>query len=218
MLADNDYAVGQVVATVAASTYASNTLIFVIEDDAQDGPDHVSAHRSTMYVAGPYVKQGALVHTPYNTISVVKTIEQVLALNPLGVYDNLAAPMSDVFDTTLSPSSFKFTAAPSNYLLVATTLFPSGAGAHLDRATRKSLLAELKRTHDAAYWEKVMKGQNFDREDALDVDRYNRALWKGLMGSAPYPSPVLRPEAEARFDVDDPAPWCGLLPDGRIHS
>ena len=128
MVADNDYAVGQVVAAVAASPYATNTLIFAIEDDAQDGPDHVSAHRSTMYVAGPYVKQGALVHTAYNTISTVKTIEQVLALNPLNVYDSLAAPMSDVFDVTLSPASFKFTATPSNYLCVATTNLPGGRG------------------------------------------------------------------------------------------
>jgi hypothetical protein len=215
MLADNDYAVGEVVAAVAASPYASNTLIFVVEDDAQDGPDHVDAHRSTAYVAGPYVKKGALVHTAYNTISLVKTIEQVLGLNPLGVYDGLAAPMSDVFDTTLA-ASFTFQATPSNYLLVGTSLLP-GQGAKLDRATRKAVLAELERTHNAAYWEKVMKGQNFSREDDLDVGRFNRALWEGLMGSAPFPA--LRPTAKVERDADDQlAPWCGILPDGRIHS
>jgi YVTN family beta-propeller protein len=215
-VADNDYAVGELVAAVAASPYANSTLVFVIEDDAQDGPDHVDAHRSTTYVAGPYVKQGAVVSTPYNTISLVKTIEQVLGLSPLGLYDGLATPMSDVFDTTLSPS-FSFQAAPSNFLVVGTSLLPAQTDARLDPATKKDLLAVLKRTHDAAYWEKVMKGQNFAREDALDVARFNRALWHGLMGSAPYPT--VGPTAAVGSDPDDEqAPWCGYLPDGRVHT
>jgi YVTN family beta-propeller protein len=215
-VADNDYAVGELVAAVAGSQYANNTLIFVIEDDAQDGPDHVDAHRSTTYVAGPYVKQGAVVSTPFNTISLVKTIEQVLGLSPLGLYDGLAAPMSDVFDTTLAPS-FSFQATPSNYLVVGTSLLPAQTDARLDPATRKNLLAVLKRTHNAAYWEKVMKGQNFAREDDLDVGRFNRALWQGLMGSTPYP--VVGSIAEGPTQAEDKErPWCGYLPDGRIHS
>ena len=163
--------------------------MFVIEDDAQDGPDHVDAHRSTTYVAGPYVKRGVVVSTPYNTISLVRTIEQVLGLSPLGLYDGLAAPMSDVFDTTLTPS-FAFQATPSNYLVVGTSLLPSQTDAKLDSATRRNLLAVLKRTHNAAYWG---------------------------MGSTPYP--VLGPTAAGESDADDSqAPWCGLLPDGRVHS
>jgi hypothetical protein len=66
-VADNDYAVGRVVEKVAQSSYANNTLIFVIEDDAQNGGDHVDAHRSTAFIVGPWVKQHALVSTPYNT-------------------------------------------------------------------------------------------------------------------------------------------------------
>jgi hypothetical protein len=124
--------------------------------------------------------------------------------------------MSDVFDTTLSPS-FSFQAAPSNFLVVGTSLLPAQTDARLDPATKKNLLAVLKRTHDAAYWEKVMKGQNFAREDAIDVVRFNRALWQGLMGSAPYPT--VGPTAAVGTDPDDEeAPWCGYLPDGRVHT
>ena len=78
--ADNDYAVGLLVQKIANSMYANNTLIFVIEDDAQDGGDHVDSHRSIAFVAGAYVKQGALVSTQYNTIDFVRTIEEVLGL------------------------------------------------------------------------------------------------------------------------------------------
>ena len=211
-VADNDYAVGQVVAAVAASPDGKNTLIFVVEDDAQDGPDHVDAHRSTTYIAGPYVKQGAVVSTPYNTIALVKTIEQVLGLSPLGVYDALAQPMSDVFDTTLA-ASFTFTATPSNFLVAGTTLFPPGTDARLDPATKKELLAVLRLTHDAAYWAKVMKGQNFGREDDLDVARFNQALWKGMMGSSSYPTAPTTGGPALTL-----TPWCGVTPDGRVHS
>jgi hypothetical protein len=218
-VADNDYAVGQLVEAVGASAYASNTLIFVVEDDAQDGPDHVDAHRSTTYVVGPYVKRQAVVSTPYNTISLIATIEQVLGLSPIGLYDGLAAPMTDVFDST-APASFAFQAEPSNFLLVGTTLLPSESEARLDPGTKQRLLAVLKRTHDAAYWAKVMKGQNFAREDAVDVARFNRALWKGMMGSKPFPVPAragARGGAHAQAD-DSVAPWCGTTPDGRVHS
>jgi hypothetical protein len=228
-VADNDYAVGEVVSAVAASSYADSTLIFVVEDDAQDGPDHVDAHRSTAYVAGPYVKQGVVVSTPYNTISMVKTIEQVLGVGPLGVYDALAKPMSDVFDTTLAPS-FTFDAAPSNYLVVGTSLLPAGGDARLEPAEKKQLLATLKRTHSAAYWRRVMQGQNFAREDALDVGRFNHALWQGMMGRAPYPeapahasdedsrAPARAPLAPAHAVAPDTIPWCRSTPDGRQHT
>ncbi len=211
-VADNDYAVGEVVAAVAASPYKSNTLIFIVEDDAQDGPDHVDAHRSTAFVVGPYVKHGALVSTPYNTISLVRTIEEVLGLSPLGVYDALAAPMSDVFDTTL-PASFSFSATPSNYLVAGTSLLPVGGDARLDRGARRELLAVLRRTHDAAWWQKAMRGQNFAREDAVDVVRFNQTLWRGIMGAAPYPS--VRTGAAEDSAAE---PWCGFTADGRIHT
>ena len=94
-LADNDYAVGLLVEKIAKSPFAKDTLIFVVEDDAQDGPDHVDAHRSIAFVAGPYVKHGAVVSRRYTTVNMVRTIEAVLGLAPMGLNDALAAPMAD---------------------------------------------------------------------------------------------------------------------------
>jgi hypothetical protein len=78
-MADNDYATGLLIEKVAKSPYANNTLIFVIEDDVQNGLDHVDAHRSIAFVVGPYVKQGAVISTKYTTVNMVRTIEEVLA-------------------------------------------------------------------------------------------------------------------------------------------
>ncbi len=105
---DNDYAVALLVQKIANSIYAQNTLIFVIEDDSQDSGDHVDSHRTIAFVAGAYVKQGALVSTQYNTINFVRTIEEVLGLPPMNLNDALAQPMADIFNTT--PSTWSFTA------------------------------------------------------------------------------------------------------------
>src|SRR5258707_2470239 len=77
--ADNDYAVGRLVDKVAHSRYRSNTLVFIVEDDAQDGADHVDAHRSTTYVVGPYVGRGVVSHF-YTTVNLLRTIEDILGL------------------------------------------------------------------------------------------------------------------------------------------
>src|SRR5262249_9289490 len=105
-IADNDYATGLLVEKVAHSPFANDTLIFVLEDDAQDGPDHVDAHRSVAYVVGPYVRQGTVVSRPYNTVNMLRTIEEVLGLEPLGLTDGLAEPMTDAFEMTLRPWAY----------------------------------------------------------------------------------------------------------------
>jgi YVTN family beta-propeller protein len=189
-VADNDYAVGALVEAVAKSPYAATTLIFVIEDDAQDGADHVDAHRSTAYVVGPYVKQGAVVSTAYTTINMVRTIEVVLGLDPLNLYDGTAATMSDLFDTTMSPSAFTYAATESDILAGTAAYAMNGAP---DPQKLKAYYAALQRGHGPAYWARVTRGMNFSREDAVDVEAYNRVLWKGLMGSAPYPASGPRP-------------------------
>ncbi len=187
-MADNDYAVGQLVEKVAGSRYRDDTLIFVVEDDAQDGPDHVSAHRSIAFVLGPYVKQGAVVSVPYNTVSMVKTIEEVLGLEPLGLNDALATPMSEVFDRSLSPRTFKYTAKVPEILRSTSLPVPAATASNtVAHPLSMAMLAKHHR-HGAAYWERVMRGQNFDREDALDTPRFNRALWRGIMGNRPYPT------------------------------
>src|SRR5262249_28651139 len=86
-MADDDYAIGLLVDKVAHSPYRNDTLIFVVEDDAQDGPDHMDAHRSIAYVIGPHVKQGAVVSERFTTVNMLSTIVGILGLKPLGIND-----------------------------------------------------------------------------------------------------------------------------------
>ena len=92
----NDYAVGEVIDTVSHSAYWRSTAVFIVEDDAQNGPDHVSDQRSTFYIASPYAV-GGVHHAHYSTVSVVRTIELLLGLPALSVYDQTAQPLYDVF-------------------------------------------------------------------------------------------------------------------------
>jgi len=175
-VADNDYAVGLLVQKVANSQYANDTLIFVMEDDAQDGGDHVDSHRSIALVAGPYVKQGAVVSTQYNTLNFLRTMEEVLGLQPMNLNDALASPMADIFTTT--PTAWTFKAAPSAFLY----------NTRLPLPPKQLGLVVPKPTRSAAYWAKVTKGMNFTSEDQFDFAVYNRVLWKGLHGDVPYPA------------------------------
>jgi len=175
-VADNDYAVGLLIQQIANSQYKNNTLIFVIEDDSQDGGDHVDSHRSIAYIIGPYVKQNAVVSTQYNTTDFVRTIETVLGLQPMNLNDALAVPMADVFD--LTQTTWNYTATPSP-LLANTTLPITYPTAMANRHVRP--------THDSQYWAKATAGMDFSVEDRIDFDRYNEILWKGLMGNRPYP-------------------------------
>jgi DNA-binding beta-propeller fold protein YncE len=178
--ADNDYALGLLIEKISKSPrYKDNTLIFVIEDDAQDGGDHIDAHRTVAFVAGAYVKQGKVVSTQYNTVNFLRTIEEVLGLPPMNLNDALARPMTDIFNTTPSPWSFTAVPAP---ILSGTTLPP-----FVNTAGKTARLNVPKSTHDAKYWAKVTKGMDFTSEDKFDFAAYNRILWKGLMGNKPYP-------------------------------
>jgi DNA-binding beta-propeller fold protein YncE len=175
--ADNDYAVGMLVEKISKSKYATDTLIFIIEDDAQDGPDHVDSHRTIAFVVGAYVKQGGVVvSTQYNTIDFLRTIEEVLGLPPMNLNDALARPMADVFTTT--PSPWSFTAVPAAMLY----------NSELPLPTKPAALIVPKPTHDAAYWAQVTQGMDFTSEDRMDFGAYNRILWEGLMGDVPYPT------------------------------
>ncbi|MGC2660602.1 MAG: hypothetical protein WA324_21815 [Bryobacteraceae bacterium] len=174
--ADDDYAAGLLVQTVAQSRYKNNTLVFVIEDDSQDGGDHVDAHRSIAFIIGPYVKQGALISEPYNTVDFLRTIEEVLGLSPLNLNDSLAIPMASVFD--LNQKSWNYQATASTLLV--------GTGLPLPAGVARSGKV-LQPTHDGAYWAKATEGMDFTAEDRIDFDQYNHILWKGLMGNKPYP-------------------------------
>ncbi|MDE3057908.1 MAG: bifunctional YncE family protein/alkaline phosphatase family protein, partial [Bacteroidota bacterium] len=97
MVADNDRAVGMVVDRISHSKYWNESAIFVLEDDAQDGPDHVDAHRSTALVISPYVKHHFVDHTMYSTSGMIRTMELILGLPPMTQYDAGAAPMYFAF-------------------------------------------------------------------------------------------------------------------------
>jgi YVTN family beta-propeller protein len=196
-VADNDFAVGKVIQDIANSpTLKTNTLVFVIEDDAQNGGDHVDAHRSTAYIVGPYVKQGGtVVHTQYNTINFVRTIERVLGLSPNHITDALAQPMADVFDTTLNPSDWSFTAQAASILY--TTELASENPAILPPLTGGLIVP--KPAHGGEYWAKVTKGLNFSQADRVDPVQYNRILWRGLKGDVIYPGDSSLAETRRRY-------------------
>jgi len=177
-MADDDYAVGLTADKIAHSPYANNTLIFVIEDDPQDGADHVSGDRSLAFIIGPYVKQGAVVSDPYSTVSMLRTIEQVLGLPPLGVHDAGVPPMTDAFN--ISQASWTYSAVPSDYLF--NTTLPLLNKGNVIRANIP------KPTHDAAWWEAQTKGMDFSDADRNDPETFNRIIWKGMMGNKPYPT------------------------------
>jgi YVTN family beta-propeller protein len=176
-VADNDYAVGKLVQRIAKSPYRDSTLIFIVEDDAQDGPDHVDAHRSTAFVVGPYVKQGAIVSTRYSTVNMLRTIEDVLGVEPLSMFDAYQRPMSDVFD--LKQKTWTFDATPSVALEQTDLPIPKKSAA---------LQQQFAFAHDAKYWDAATHGYDWRGEDRVDADAYNRVLWTGMKGTKAYPA------------------------------
>jgi len=179
-IADNDYAVGLLIETIAHSKFKDDTLVFVIEDDAQDGGDHVDAHRSTAFIAGPYVKHGFVDSTRYNTVSMLRTIEVVLGIKPLNLNDAAASPMLDAFDTKQAAWDYK--ATPSAYLAKTGLPIPK------EKFSTAALTAPPLPLHDAAWWTERCKGMDFSVEDHLDTAKFNHVLWEGTMGARPYPA------------------------------
>jgi YVTN family beta-propeller protein len=182
--ADNDYAVALLVQAVANSLYAKDTLVIIIEDDSQDGADHVDSHRATTYFVGPYVKKHAVVSTRYSQASVLRTIEDILGTEHLNLNTYYARPMADAFDTK-SSGKWTFKAVAST-LLKLTTL-------GLD-PTKVEFAAgpNLKPTHNAQYWAQKTRGFDFSSEDRVPAELYNKILWEGIKGT---PAPV----AKTRF-------------------
>jgi hypothetical protein len=100
MVAENDYGLGQIVGEISHSKIWGSSAIFVIEDDSQDGADHVDAHRMPAGVFSPYTKRGAVVHTRYDMLSFIRSMELILGMHPLSIADALATPMYDAFTST----------------------------------------------------------------------------------------------------------------------
>ena len=173
-VADNDYAVGRLIQAVAHSPYASSTLVIVIEDDAQDGPDHVDAHRSVCLLAGPYVKQHQVVGERYSTVNLLTTIEDILGLDHLSIYDANQRPMTAAFD--LNQTHWDFQAVePAPFAAAFTGNRHAGA-----RPT-------FRFAQSSAYWAKATAGMRWNKEDANPAPLIEKIYWKGLRPGIPYP-------------------------------
>jgi YVTN family beta-propeller protein len=191
-VADNDYAVGQLVEAVSKSPIWESTAIFVIEDDAQDGQDHVDCHRSTCYVISPYIKANSVDHTFYNTDSVLKTMEQLLGLPPMSQYDAIASPILD-WDATPTNKARYVAILPAEEIIAKR----AGGGAA------------------AAALTKLTKKLDFTHPDSADPTILNEILWKYAKGMNAVVPPVRRSiaitpmagkgpvKASARRDDDD---------------
>lgn len=174
-MADNDYALGRIVEAVSHSPAAADTLIAVVEDDAQDGADHVDAHRSVVFLAGPGVRRGTVISTRYSTVNLLRTIERLLDLPSLGLNDSIALPMADAFDPANLARPWTYTARWPQPLELTALPHPPQASA---QARPAGLLPE----RSADWWAKAMAGQDFSGEDKLDTAKFNRVLWQGLKG------------------------------------
>jgi hypothetical protein len=189
--ADNDYSVGQVVQTIARSPYAGNTLIFVLEDDAQDGPDHMDAHRSTAYIVGPYVKQRATVSTRYSTVNMLRTIEDILGLDHLSLNDAYQRPMADVFN--VAQANWTYAATISPYL--RTTQIAGTVKAGSNGAAQFADNLPAKSARSPKWWARKTRGFDWSDADRIagkendDNDgTYNEIEWRGVKPGVPFPN------------------------------
>ncbi len=171
-VAENDYALGRMVEEVSRSPYWKDTAIFVVEDDAQDGPDHVDAHRSPGFVISAYNRKGALIHDFHNTVSLIRTMEICLGLPPMNFLDANAAPI-DIFSN--EPDLTTFTAILPDVAL--DNLFPP----------KKTTVAMRK------YFE-LTKEQNLERADMANPRELNEIIWFSVRGEkSPMPEIVRLP-------------------------
>jgi YVTN family beta-propeller protein len=169
MMADNDLAMGQVVDAVSHSKFWTNTCIFAVEDDPQDGWDHVSGFRTTAYVASAYTRRGAVIHTQYNQTSLLRTMELMLGLPPMNQMDATATPMFDCF--TNQPDYTAFDAVTNQVPLDEMNPPPKKIQ---DPQLRKDAMASAKLP--------------LDKADQCPEDVFNRILWRAMKGpQTPYP-------------------------------
>jgi DNA-binding beta-propeller fold protein YncE len=150
MIADNDYALGEIVDTISHSSIWKSSMILVMEDDSQDGADHVDAHRIPALVISPYTKRRAVVHTRYDFPSIIRTMELPVGMKPFTLFDALATPMYDAFDSTPANSEPFDAAAPNIDLTAKNPNTPANRAAvrgydmtHTDRVPQRVLDAQL---------------------------------------------------------------------------
>src|SRR5262249_10061208 len=159
---------GQVVEAVTRSIFATNTVIFVIEDDPQSGYDHVDGHRSLCLVISPYTKRRQVISTFYNQAGVLHTMEQILGLPPMNQQDAMAPLMFDCF--TNSPDYTPYTVLTNNV--------PLAQGA----------VATAQFSPKERYWAKRLRKMDFSKPALINEDLFNRYIWFKVKGDLPYPA------------------------------
>lgn len=179
-VADNDLALGQLVEIISNSSIWKESAIFVLEDDAQNGPDHIDAHRSPAFVISPYIKRNSINSSMYSTSGMLRTMELILGLPPMSQYDAAAVPMSDCF--TSNPDFRPYKVKPAN----------------VDLEQRNT--AWNKSAERSQEW-------NFAREDAAPDLDLNEVVWKSVKGEdsvmpAPRRSAFLKLEQKRENDDD----------------
>jgi YVTN family beta-propeller protein len=180
-VAENDLALGRLVEAVSRSRFWPESAILVLEDDAQNGPDHVDAHRSVLLVASPWAKRGAVDSTLYTTSGVLRTIELVLGLPPMSQYDAAATPLFAAFAARPDPAPY--TARPARVSLTETN-GPDAPGAQ----------ASLR--------------MNMIEADLAPERELNEIIWKSIRGAvsempAPIRAAFIRPIAEEAEDGEE---------------
>jgi YVTN family beta-propeller protein len=175
-VADNDLAFGMLVEAVSKSKFWAKTAIFVVEDDAQNGPDHVDAHRTIAFAISPYIRRGSVDSTLYSTASMLRTMELILGMKPMSQFDALAMPMFASFQAKpdLQPYECK-----------------------MPKADRDAVTAKT------AWGVKETGTMDLTKEDAADDLLLNEVIWRNVRGAnSPMPSPVRRAWVLAG-DADD---------------
>ena len=163
-VADNDLAFGMLIEALSKSRFWPRTAVFVVEDDAQNGPDHIDAHRTIAYVISPYARRGAVDSTMYSTSSMLRTMELILGLKPMSQFDAAATPMFGSFQGNLDARPYEF-------------LHP-----------RVNMKEKNKRTAWGADHSRKM---DFSKEDAADDLLLNEVVWRSVRGpESPMPAPT----------------------------
>jgi hypothetical protein len=183
-VADNDLAIGRLVDAISHSAYWDDTAVFLLEDDAQNGADHVDAHRSMALVISKYAPHGkdgaAFVDSRfYSTVSVVRTMETLLGLPPMNNNDALASLIGSEFTGPGDQKPFSVDWVNRDNGLIYTANAPTAVGA------------------------KESAKMDFTHADRAPVQKLNVILWKDAMGNAPVPAQLLQKVKKAKKDDDD---------------
>jgi hypothetical protein len=158
------------VEAVSKSPFWRDTVFFILEDDAQSGPDHVDSHRSVLLVISAYSRSG-VIHRFTNTTDVLATMEEILGLDSLSQFDHFGRPLRGIFASTPDVQPY---------------------------ASMKSAVDMKEKNPKRGKAAKQSEVLDFSRPDAADDDAFNRVLWRAIKGDAPYPGPTRAPTQVGR--------------------